>query len=110
MNEELLTELLPIFASGQVSEEEEIDLDGSILKVSINKKENENKVVMVVEYIEDDFKKWVNSLDEDIFIEACEKFEEITGKPLSDDTEESDFRAVVSKVIQDKISNLKKFI
>lgn len=110
MEKELLNELLPIFASGSVNEETEIDIDGNILKVTVTKEEDENKVTMVVEYIEDDFKKWVNSLDEDIFIEACEKFEEITGKPLSDDTEESDFRAVVSKVIQDKISNLKKFI
>ena len=110
MEKELLSELLPIFAAGAVNDETEIDIDGNILKVAITKKEDENKVTMTVEFIEDDFKKWVNSLDEDVFIEACERFKEISGTDLSDDVDEDVFREVVKQVIKERISNLKKFI
>jgi hypothetical protein len=110
MYEEILTELLPFFAGGSIQEEQEVNLDGDILKVSINKGENENKITLTVEYIEDEFRKYIDSLDEDIFIEACEKFEDLTGQHLSDDVDTDLFKEVVRNVIAQRIDNLKKFL
>lgn len=110
MYEEILTELLPFFASGSIQEEQEINLDGDILKVSINKGENENKITLVVEYKEDEFQKYVDSLDEDIFVEACERFEEITGEHLSNETDHDLFKEVVRRVVAERIKKLQNLL
>lgn len=110
MYEEILTELLPFFAGGSIQEEQEVNLDGNILKISINKGENENKITLIVEYKEDEFHKYIDSLDEDIFVEACEKFEDLTGQHLSDDVDAELFKEVVRNVVAQRISNLKKFL
>ena len=111
MYEELLTQLLPVFIeSGEINEETEVDIDGNILKITINKEEDENKIVMTVEYKEDEFKKYVDSLDEDIFIEACEKFESKTGIPLNDDVDKDLFKEVVRQIIAEKINKLRALL
>ena len=110
MNEELLTELLPIFANGEIHEEQEVNIDGDILKVSINKEEDENKITLVVEYKEDEFQKYIDSLDEDIFIEACEQFENKTGIPLNDDVDKDLFKEVVRQVIAERINKLRALL
>ena len=110
MNEEILNELLPFFASDAINEEVELDLDGNVFKLSVIKKEGENKIVLTVEYEEDEFKKYVDSLDEDIFIESCEKFEQLTGVQLSDDVDKDLFKEVVNQIVTNKINKLKKFV
>lgn len=110
MNEQILNELLPFFASEAINEETEVNIDGNILNISVIKEEGENKITLTVEYKEDDFKKYVDSLDEDIFIEACEKFEELTGIHLSNDVDKDVFKEVVNQVIKNRIKNLEKFI
>lgn len=110
MNEQILTELLPFFASEEINEKTEVNLDGNILTIELIKKEDENKITLTVEYEEDEFKKFVDSLDEDIFIESCEKFEELTGTPLSNDVDKDTFKEVVKNVVKNRINNLKKFI
>ena len=110
MNEEILNELLPFFASDAINEEVELNLDGNVFKLSIIKKEGENKIVLTVEYEEDEFKKYVDSLDEDIFIESCEKFEQLTGVQLGDDVDKDLFKEVVNQIVTNKINKLKKFV
>lgn len=111
MYEELLTQLLPIFIdSEEVNEETEVDIDGNILKITINKEEGENKITMTVEYKEDEFKKYIDSLDEDIFIEACEQFENKTGIPLNDDVDKDLFKEVVRQVIAERINKLRTLL
>jgi hypothetical protein len=50
----------------------------------------------------------VNSLDQDIFVEACEKFEDLTGEHLDNDVDHDTFKSVVNQVISAKIEELKK--
>jgi hypothetical protein len=113
MDKELLMELLPFFTMGEVNEELEANIDGSILKVSVIKKEDENKITMTLDFEQnenDEFKEYIDSLDEDIFIEACEQFEDLTGQHLSDEVNPELFKSVVKRVIENKINKLKEFI
>jgi hypothetical protein len=67
MDKELLMELLPFFTMGEVNEELEANIDGSILKVSVIKKEDENKITMTLDFEQnenDEFKFRFNFLDE----------------------------------------------
>ena len=110
MDKELLMELLPFFTMGEVNEELEANIDGSILKVSVIKKEDENKITMTLDFEQnenDEFKEYIDSLDEDIFIEACEQFEDLTGQHLSDEVNPELFKSVVKRVIENKINKLK---
>ena len=51
---------------------------------------------------------WLN--DEDIFIESCEKFEQLTGVQLGDDVDKDLFKEVVNQIVTNKINKLKKFV
>ena len=108
MEEELIKQLVSIFNEEDCEEESTFELDGNVLIMKLVKEGN--KVNLSLEWKEDEFKKYVNSLDEDIFLEACEKFEELTGKPLSDNTNPEQFKAVVKQLISSKIDRLKAFI
>jgi hypothetical protein len=108
MNEDILKELLSIFAGEDVQEETEVNINGNELKLFLKKEGND--IILRLSLQEDEFKKFVNSLDEDIFIEACERYKEITGADLSDNVDEDSFKAVVNQVIKGKISRLQKFI
>lgn len=113
MEEELLKQILPFFDMDGIDEELEANIDGNILKVSVMKKEDENKIVMTIEFEEDkdkEFKEYIDSLDEDIFVEACEQFEELTGQHLSDEVEPELFKKVVNRVVEDRIEKLKELL
>lgn len=107
MYEEIYKELINIFNESSMHEEYVIDNN---IFITADKAENENKINIVIEYKKDDFEEYIDSLDEDIFVEACSKFEDITGEQLSNDTDPDKFKSVVNKVIQQKIENLKSFL
>ena len=61
----------------------------------------------------DDFKEYLEDLDDDLFQEACERFEEETGITLNDFAHNINpdlFKKVVSNLCQEKIDNLSQFI
>ena len=71
----------------------------------------DNCTVLVKESAKDKVEKWCESIDDDIFVEACEKFEELTGKSLNEADESklyNLFQAVVQQVVSAKIDKLKK--
>ena len=108
MNEEILKELLAIFAEGDIHEETQVNIDGKILDLSLVKEGND--ITLKLSYKEDEFEKYINGLDQDVFVEACEKFEELTGERLSNDVDHDMFKAVVNEIIKEKINNLKKLL
>ena len=108
--EELFNKLNEILNHDSLHEEYEIEVDGNIFNITANKAEGENKINIVVELKEDKFKKYINSLDENIFVEACEKFKEYTGEQLTDEVDQDLFKSVVQRVISEKIDRLKSFL
>ncbi len=108
--EELFNELNEILNQDSLHEEYEIEVDGNIFNITADKAENENKINIVVELKEDKFKKYINSLDENIFVEVCEKFKEYTGEQLTDEVDQDLFKSVVQRVISEKIDRLKSFL
>lgn len=107
MYKELLTEILPYFAADDLNEETEVNIDGDTLRLSVNKEDN--KIILTVEYVQEDkFEKWVKSLDQDVFIEACERFQEFTGNKLTDEVDHNVFKEVVNTIIKEKICTLQK--
>jgi hypothetical protein len=60
---------------------------------------------------ENEFKEWCNNLDEDLFLEACDKFEDYTGKSLNNiGNDYESFKKVVHKIITDKIAKLESYL
>ena len=106
MSEEILRELLAIFAEDDIHEETEVNVDGKILNISLVKEDND--ITLKLSYKEDEFENYINSLDQDIFVEACEKFEDLTGEHLDNDVDHDTFKSVVNQVISSKIEELKK--
>ena len=61
----------------------------------------------------DDFKEYLDDLNDDLFQEACERFEDETGITLNDFAHNINpdlFKQVVSQICQEKVDNLSKFI
>lgn len=108
MNEELLKELLSVFEQDDMHEETEFNIDGKTFNLVLDKEGND--ITMKLSLTEDEFEKYINELDQDVFIEACENFEKMTGVQLSNDVEPEMFKGVVNEVIKNKINNLKKFL
>lgn len=108
MNEELLKELLSVFEQEDMHEETEFNIDDKTFNLVLDKEGND--ITMKLSLTEDEFEKYINELDQDVFVEACENFEKMTGVQLSNDVEPEMFKGVVNEVIKNKINNLKKFL
>ena len=83
-------------------------------EIKVNLERNNNNFTLVIKgKLDNEFEDWCNQLDDDIFIEACERFEDETGVSLQEMSEHPDielFKNVVAKVCKDKINILSKFI
>jgi len=108
MNEEILKQLIAIFAMEDVNEETEVIVDGKLLNIKLKKEGND--ISLNLSYKEDEFENYINSLDEDIFIEACERFEDLTGEQLNNNIDHDTFKAVVHTVASERIEDLKKLL
>jgi len=108
MNDEILKQLLAIFAEDDLHEETEFTDNGNTLNVSLVKEGND--ITLKLSLKEDEFEKYINELDQDIFIEACERFEELTGEHLSNDVDHNLFKSVVNEVVKNKINELQKLL
>lgn len=110
-----LEALLPIFEQDTVEEQRELIYDGHHFDASLEKTEDDTLTITIKynkeESAKDKFEKWCESIDDDIFVEACEKFEELTGKSLNEADESKLyhlFQTVVQQVVSAKIDKLKK--
>jgi len=108
MNEEILKQLIAIFAMEDVNEETEVIVDGKLLNIKLKKEGND--ISLNLSYKEDEFENYINSLDEDIFIEACERFEDLTGEQLNNNIDHDTFKEVVHTVASERIEDLKKLL
>ncbi len=93
----------------------EVDLkkDGDTLTIVIEKKELENKD-------KKEFEAWLDTVDDNMFQEALEKVQKITGidaKQLDKDYNSDDykgiinlFKKIISQIAQEKINNLQRYL
>ena len=102
--------LLPVFAQDTVEESNEIVYDQHHFNATLKKSEDDT-LTITIKYNKEDslkeqFTKWCETIDDDIFVEACEKFEELTGKSLkeADEAKLYDlFQSVVLQIVRNKI-------
>lgn len=59
---------------------------------------------------EKEFKNWCQTLDDDLFVEACERFESLTGIALKDVEDYDMFKQVVKQIAQEKIQKLQNYV
>lgn len=115
LTKKFLEQLLPAFAQEVTEEETELIYNGHHFDATLLKNED-NELVIKIKYKEeetkkDQFEKWCSQVDDDIFVEACEKFEELTGKTLESVEEEKSydtFKAVVREIVKQRINSLSK--
>lgn len=108
LTKEFLEKLIPAFTQEIVSEKTELDYEGHHFDAELDKNEDD-ELTIVIKYRS--FKKWCKQIDDDIFVEACEQFEELTGRALRDVEEEELydlFKTVVQEVVKSKIEDLHK--
>ena len=79
------------------------------ITVNLDQEDNDHFSITIHGTIDNDFERWCNSLDDDLFVEACEQYEDITGMPLSEENPEL-FKKVVSDICRQKIDELNKFV
>lgn len=78
--------------------------EGDTLNITISLQEDTRK---------EDFRNWCETINDDIFVEACERFEDLTGKTLHEAAEEElydEFKTVVKEVVKSKIENLQSLL
>lgn len=78
--------------------------EGDTLNITISLQEDTRK---------EEFENWCKSIDDDIFVETCEKFEELTGKTLHEIAEEElydEFKTVVKELVKSKIESLQSLL
>ena len=75
------------------------------ITVNLDQEDNDHFSITIHGIVDNDFEKWCNSLDDDLFVEACEQYEDITGMPLSEENPEL-FKKVVSDICRQKIDEL----
>lgn len=114
LTKKFLEFLLPAFEQDTVEEQKELIYDGHHFDATLSKSEDDILTITIKykkeESVKDKFEKWCASIDDDIFVEACEKFEELTGKPLKGTNEYGLFQNVVQQVVKAKIDKLKMYL
>ena len=117
LTKEFLEKLIPVFEQESVSEETELIYDGHHFDAELDKNEDD-ELVIIIRYnreqsLKSKFEEWCNTLDDDLFLEACEQFEEITGTALKDINNEEaylNFQKVAKEIVKDKIEYLKRYL
>lgn len=115
LTQKFLEQLFPVFGQESVQEQTELVYDGHHFNAELDKNEND-ELKIVIKYnreksLRDKFEEWCDTVDDDIFVEACEKFEELTGKSLAEAEEEQlydMFQSVVKEVVKNRIQDLSK--
>lgn len=96
-----------------VAYEVDLNKDGDTLTIVIEKKELENKD-------KKEFEAWLDTVDDNMFQEALEKVQKITGidaKQLDEDYNSKDYKGIINlfkkiipQIAQEKINNLQRYL
>lgn len=94
-----------------VAYEVDLNKDGDTLTIVIEKKELEDKK---------EFEAWLDTVDDNMFQEALEKVQKITGidaKQLDKDYNSNDYKGIINlfkkiipQIAQEKINNLQRYL
>lgn len=115
LTQKFLEQLFPLFDKEVATEQTELVYDGHHFDAKLDKNE-EDELTIIIKYNRENslrhkFEEWCNTVDDDIFIEACQRFQDITGYTLEEAEEEElydDFQSVVREVVKGKIESLSK--
>ena len=115
LTKKFLESVIPAFMQEVTSEQTELIYEGHHFDAKLDKTEDD-VLNISIKYKKEDtikaqFEKWCEQIDDDIFVEACEKFEELTGKSLEKVEDEqlyNAFQAVVREVVKERIATLNK--
>lgn len=114
LTKNFLESILPAFSQDITEENTELNYDGHYFNAELTK--NEDGVLTITvkhKSSKEIFERWCKQIDDDIFVEACEKFEELTGKTLKEAEEDklySLFETVVKEIARSKIDKLKRYL
>ena len=109
INENTVKQLATAFEFDVFNEKQQVIIDDVTYEVDFKKKENKLEVTLVKIKEENKLRQFINSLDDDLFQEACANIERLTGKTLkewntnysSDEVYEM-FKDVVETVLAEK--------
>lgn len=96
----------------QLLKEYNLNVDGDI-SVEISKEDNTFSINIKGTVKDNEFENYLKQMDDELFQEICERFEEETGITLNDfanDINPSLFKKVANKICREKIQNLTRFI
>ena len=114
LTKKFLEFILPAFAQEVTKEEQELIYGEHHFDAKLIKNEDDELTITIKykqESLKEKFEKWCQQIDDDIFVEACEKFEELTGRKLKEVDEENLytlFETVIREVVKSKINTLSK--
>ena len=109
INENTIKQLATAFEFDVFNEKQQVTIDDVTYEVDFKKKENKLEVTLIKIKEDNKIRQFINSLDDDLFQEACANIERLTGKTLkewntnysSDEVYEM-FKDVVETVLAEK--------
>lgn len=96
----------------QILTEYQLETDGEV-SVEVTTEDNTFDIHISGKLKDNDFEEYLKEMDDELFQEICERFEDETGITLNDFAHEVNpnlFKQVASKICKEKIQNLTKFI
>lgn len=109
-NQELIDQLVK-----EILKQYDLEIEGDIL-VNLTAENDEFQITIngtIKDLKRSQFEEWCNKLDEDIFLETCDKYESLTGKSLKDADDDNDYESfvkVAQHIIKDKIKRLEQYL
>ena len=115
INENTIKQLATAFEFDVFNEKQQVTIDDVTYEVDFKKKENKLDVTLIKIKEDNKLRQFINSLDDNLFQEACANIERLTGKTLkewntnysSDEVYEM-FKDVVETVLAEKKRDFEK--
>lgn len=115
INENTIKQLATAFEFDVFNEKQQVTIDDVTYEVDFKKKENKLDVTLIKIKEDNKIRQFINSLDDNLFLEACANIERLTGKTLkewntnysSDEVYEM-FKDVVETVLAEKKRDFEK--
>ena len=115
INENTIKQLATAFEFDVFNEKQQVIIDDVTYEVDFKKKENRLDITLIKIKEDNKLRQFINSLDDNLFQEACANIERLTGKTLkewntnysSDEVYEM-FKDVVETVLAEKKSEFEK--
>ena len=115
INENTIKQLATAFEFDVFNEKQQVTIDDVTYEVDFKKKENKLDVTLIKIKEDNKLRQFINSLDDNLFQEACANIERLTGKTLkewntnysSDEVYEM-FKDVVETVLAEKKKEFEK--